>query len=92
MRRLLQSYQGRSPILTDATLTADSLVIAGSVEGFRQFWDRDAGRLLWTLRAHVAPITGVHAEGNDIVTRATRALLAASRWANWARIDSFPLP
>jgi WD40 repeat protein/serine/threonine protein kinase len=76
--QLRQVYQGRSPILTDATLTADGLVMAGSADGLLQFWERDGGRLLWTLRAHVAPIIGIHAEGGDIVTRGFTGELA--RW------------
>jgi hypothetical protein len=76
--QLRQIYQGRSPNLTDATLAADGLVMAGSADGLLQFWDRDGGRLLWTFRAHAAPIIGIHAEGNDIVTRGFTGELA--RW------------
>ena len=76
--RPIRTYQGRSLNITDGTLAAGGLVIAGSADGMLQFWDRDGGRLLWALRAHVAPIIGVQIEGSDIVTRGFTGELA--RW------------
>jgi WD40 repeat protein/serine/threonine protein kinase len=76
--QLRQVYQGRSRNLTDATLAPDGLVMAGGADGSLQFWDRDGGRLLWVLRAHAAPIIGIHVEGSDIVTRGFTGELA--RW------------
>jgi WD40 repeat protein/serine/threonine protein kinase len=76
--RIRQIYRGGSRILTDATLTPDGLVMAGGADGLLQFWDRDDGRLLWMLRAHAAPIVGVHVEGGDLVTRGFTGELA--RW------------
>lgn len=73
--RLRQVYQGGSRILTDATLSPDGLVVASGSDGMLQFWDRD-GRLLWMLRAHAAPIVGVHVEGGDLVTRGFTGELA----------------
>ena len=71
-------YQGRSLNVTDATLATNGLVVAGSADGMLQFWDQDGGRLLWALRAHMAPVIGVQVEGSDIVTRGFSGELA--RW------------
>ena len=76
--QLRKVYQGGALALVDAALAPDGLVIAGGANGLLRFWDKDSGRLLWTFRAHVAPISGLHTEGNDIVTRGFTGELA--RW------------
>jgi WD40 repeat protein len=78
MGRLRQTYQGGSQPLYDATLATDGLVMAGGADGRLRFWDEATGRQLWALQAHTSPITGVHVEGTDIVTRGIAGEL--SRW------------
>lgn len=34
-----------------------------------KFWDAETDAMLWTLRAHTPYVTGLHFEGQDIVTR-----------------------
>jgi WD40 repeat protein/serine/threonine protein kinase len=77
--QLRQIYRGSSRLLADATLSPDgSLVVAGGGDGLLRFWDRTSGRLVWTLQAHKSHLTGIHAEGGDIVTRGFTGEL--SRW------------
>jgi hypothetical protein len=52
--------------------------MAGGADGRLRFWDQASGRQLWALQAHTSPITGVHIEGTDIVTRGIAGEL--SRW------------
>jgi WD40 repeat protein len=76
--QLHQIYRGSSRILTDATLSPDGMVMAGGGDGLLRFWDPASGRLLWTLQAHKSLVVGIHAEGDDIVTRGFTGEL--SRW------------
>ena len=75
-----QSFPGDSHVLVDAVLAPDgSMVVAGGSDGFLRFWDTSDGRLLWMLQAHRSYVTGVHYEGNDLVTRGIAGDVA--RWA-----------
>jgi WD40 repeat protein len=65
-----QSFRGDSHFLVDAALApGGSLIVAGGSDGFLRFWDTSNGRLLWMLQAHRSYVTGVHYEGDDLVTR-----------------------
>jgi WD40 repeat protein len=76
---LLQSYLGSTASLFDAAIDpeGDIVVTAGS-DGVLRFWDASSGAMIWTLKAHMSAINGVHFEGNDIVTRTLTGELA--RW------------
>jgi WD40 repeat protein len=77
--QLLQTYQGSSRFLADATLAPDgSMVVAGGGDGLLRFWDADTARPLWTLPAHKSPLIGLHFEGTAIVTRGFSG--DVSRW------------
>jgi WD40 repeat protein len=56
--------------IVDATLAPDgAMVVAGGEDGLLRFWEAGSARLLWTLPAHKSPLTALHFEGADIVTR-----------------------
>jgi WD40 repeat protein/serine/threonine protein kinase len=76
--RLLQTYEGGSRFLADATLISDGLVVAGDADGLVRFWDAASGVRLWTLQAHKSAVIGVHVEDGDIVTRGFTGEI--SRW------------
>ncbi|HEX4423579.1 MAG TPA: WD40 repeat domain-containing protein, partial [Kofleriaceae bacterium] len=76
--QLRQTYRGGPRYLTDATLAANGFVLAGGADGQLWFWDQETARLLWTLPVHKSQLTGVHVEGEDIVTRGFTGEL--SRW------------
>jgi WD40 repeat protein/serine/threonine protein kinase len=77
--QLIQTYEGSSQFLADATMSADgSMVIAGGADGLLRFWDAIGGTLLWTMDAHKSYLVGIHIEGDDIVTRGLDGML--SRW------------
>jgi WD40 repeat protein/serine/threonine protein kinase len=74
-----QTYFGSAQLLFDAALAPDgsTLVTAGR-DGQLRFWDIVSGRMIWTLSAHRSPVSGVHFEGSDIVTRSSEGEI--SRW------------
>ncbi|HEY0986436.1 MAG TPA: WD40 repeat domain-containing protein [Kofleriaceae bacterium] len=74
-----QRYLGNDQYLFDAVLDPDgSTIVAAGSDGILRFWDAASGRMLWTLRAHRLAITGVHFDGDDIVTRGSTG--DVSRW------------
>ncbi|HEX3760515.1 MAG TPA: protein kinase [Kofleriaceae bacterium] len=75
--QLLQTYKGGSRTLADAALMSGA-VVGGGADGLLRFWDAASGARLWTLPAHKSAVTGVHLEGDDIVTRALTG--EVSRW------------
>src|SRR4029079_12288925 len=78
--RLRQRYLGNDQYLLDAVLTPDGSTIVGAgSDGLLRFWDAASGRMIWTLRAHRFAITGIHFDGNDIVTRGSTG--DVSRWS-----------
>jgi WD40 repeat protein len=77
--RLRQRYLGNDQYLFDATLDPEgTTVVAASGDGMLRFWDAASGRMIWTLRAHMIGVAGVHFEGTDIVTRGFTGEI--SRW------------
>ncbi|MEO7735103.1 MAG: protein kinase [Kofleriaceae bacterium] len=77
--QLRQTYFGTTTLLVDAARSRDgALVVAVSGDGVMRFWDAATGNSLWALRAHTSMISGVHFEGDTIVTRGFRGEL--SRW------------
>jgi WD40 repeat protein len=78
--RLLQSYLGSTQYLLDATIDPDgALVVTAGGDGVLRFWDASSGAMIWALNAHKSPISGIHFEGADIVTRSFTGEI--SRWA-----------
>jgi WD40 repeat protein len=77
--QLRQRYFGSDQYSFDATLAPDgqTIVSAGS-DGILRFWDAASATLMWTLRAHRGGITGIHFEGDNVVTRGSAGEL--SRW------------
>ena len=75
--RLLQTYKGGPRTLSDAALMS-GVVVGGGADGLLRFWDAATGARLWTLPAHKSAVTGVHLEGDDIVTRGLTG--EVSRW------------
>jgi WD40 repeat protein len=74
-----QTFFARSILLADAVLSPDgSMVIAGDLDGMLRFWDAASGAALWTLRAHKRFISGVHFEGDALVSRGAMGEL--TRW------------
>ena len=52
---------------------------AGGSRVCRRFWDAASGQLIWTLRAHRGGITGLHFDGDDLLTRGAAGEI--SRWS-----------
>jgi WD40 repeat protein len=75
--RLLRTYNGGPQFLADAALMY-GVVVGGGADGLLRFWDAASGARLWTLPAHKSAVTGVHLEGDDIVTRGLTG--EVSRW------------
>jgi WD40 repeat protein len=75
--RLLRTYKGGPQFLADAALMS-CVVVGGCADGLLRFWDAASGARLWTLPAHTSAVTGVHLEGDDIVTRGLTG--EVSRW------------
>jgi WD40 repeat protein len=75
--RLLQTYRGSPRSLDDAALMS-GVVVGGGADGLLRFWDAASGARLWTLPAHKSAVTGVHLEGDDIVTHGLTG--EVSRW------------
>jgi WD40 repeat protein len=67
--QLVQSYWVTGQSVEDADVTPEGWVIAGASDGVIRFWDQLSGRLLWGLPAHNSWVTGLHVEGEDIVSR-----------------------
>jgi WD40 repeat protein len=77
--RYLKAYLGSAQYLLDAALDPDgSILVTAGGDGWLRFWDVSSAKMIWTLRAHDAGITGLHFEGGDIVTRSSTGQLA--RW------------
>lgn len=76
--RLRQTFFG-ALLLMDATLSPDGAMVVGAdADGNVRFWDAVSGAELWVLRAHKALISGLHFEGDALITRAGTGYLA--RW------------
>ncbi len=59
------------PLLFDATLSPDGAMVVGAdIDGNVRFWDASSGAELWALRAHKSLISGLHFEGDALITRA----------------------
>jgi WD40 repeat protein len=54
------------------------MVITAAGDGVLRFFDAASRDLIWKLRTHKTPITGLHFEGNYIVTRGFTG--EVSRW------------
>jgi WD40 repeat protein len=68
--RLKQTFGGTGTYLTDATVSPDdAMVVTAGGDGNVQFWDMASGVNLWSLRAHKSIVSGLHYEGDDLVTR-----------------------
>jgi WD40 repeat protein len=66
---LMQTYQGGSRTMTDATLDpTGQFLVAGGGDGSLRFWDR-SGSLIWQQVAHRSPIAGIHYQGQDLISR-----------------------
>jgi WD40 repeat protein len=77
--RLLRAYLGSSVFLLDAALDPDgSRVITAGGDGLLRFWDMHSGTLIGTLQAHRSPVSGIHFNGNELLTRGFNGEL--SRW------------
>jgi len=83
--QLLQIYQAAGQFAADADVTPEGWVVAGGSDGVLRFWDRASGRLLWGFPAHNSWVTGLHVEGEDIVSRGFNGDLARWRLPNSAR-------
>ena len=77
--QLRQTYFAVPALLVDAVLSPDgSFVVAGDADGMLRFWDASSGSALWMLRAHKSMISGIHFEGDALISRGVFGELA--RW------------
>jgi WD40 repeat protein len=73
------AYFGSHEYLLDAILDpTGTMVITAGGDGVLRFFDAASRDLIWKLRTHKTAITGLHFEGNYIVTRGFTG--EVSRW------------
>jgi WD40 repeat protein/serine/threonine protein kinase len=76
---LVQAYFGTTRFLLDAAPSPDgTMVVTAGGDGVLRFWDLMSGELLWMMRAHRSAISGVHFQGDFLVTRGSTGEI--SRW------------
>ena len=79
---LRQTYLA-PPGLFDAVFSPDGKLLVGAgADGVLRFWDAASGDLLSTLRAHKSYISGVHFEGDALITRAFTGEMSRWQWSS----------
>lgn len=76
---LQQTLLSDAKLLLDAVMSPDGkLVVTAGIDGHLRFWGVASGRLLWKVHASNTYVSGVHYEGERLISRSGGGGLA--RW------------